>query len=175
MSLRCMASISLVNLTAQFPALSLHGRKRTEQREKALDILEPLYIFLDNLPTATSLDSKGCFDLCVELEPLAIEREQHPAHPVNFFKPWSVSKMQSHEKNMESELVQEWIPRMERTLKLDDLAKIYLGSGPPKIWHWAMTMCHRLMWEVVMAPRMGTEENSETIDLLIGWRFSEYV
>lgn len=79
--------------------------------EKGLQEFEGLepFSFVDNTTTLQTLQ--------IDFQPLALEAKDLPTKSGNFFKPWSVSDMKKHEKNMESERVKKDLPPLELTLK----------------------------------------------------------
>ncbi|KAE8151535.1 hypothetical protein BDV25DRAFT_138770 [Aspergillus avenaceus] len=150
--------------------LSLREAKN-EQRENEWHALERLFKKLydssDSVIPADLLQS-----LPINLQPLDLETDDIP-NTDRFFRPWSVVKLETHVRSTEVTEANEDVAVVESILK-DDTPR-YKAMGGCKTWEWASELCYRLMWEVAVAPRKGTEGDLQTIKTVYGWRCLPYL
>ena len=175
------------SLKESLKGLTLRSRRKAEQKEVAFDKLAELYCDVISLENFSLIKKSGTLvnldlqDLVIEDESLVpIEGKDDPTEAANFFKPWSVSEMEKHKKNPNSEEVKQDLPRVENTLRrilrredINGRTREKMETGP-----WGRSMCYRLRWEVATAPRMGIEgyagqPDAGTMKSHIKWRFHE--
>jgi hypothetical protein len=162
---RLKRTVSRVNIKGLVPR-----PKNINPREHVGKKLEELFERLEKR-SCPNISEDGLNDLSVELHDLTIEDENNPGPPSGsgrFFRPWMPSMLETYEKNMDSEEVKKDVQCME-----DDLVEgdpIMRENDGWETWMWASSMCYRLLWEVNIAPRIGTDGDSQTLKSLTEWR-----
>ncbi|PWY86706.1 hypothetical protein BO70DRAFT_422305 [Aspergillus heteromorphus CBS 117.55] len=95
------------------------------------------------------------------------------ANNIKFFVPWSEEALERHPRNLAPGPENVRLSRTEKILK--DGSQYFIGIGAWHTYRWASHMSSRLVEEVDIAPRMGTEDNRRPLKSLTGWRHSEAI
>lgn len=165
---RLKRRVSRINLKDLVPR-----PKNINPREHVGKKLEELFERLDS-SDVTNIPKDILKDLSVELHDLTIEDEDNPGPKSGsgkFFRPWTPSRMAEHERNMDSEEVKEDFQATEEDVV--EGCPTMRETGGWETWMWGSSMCYRLMWEVNIVPRYGTEGDSLPLKSITRWRCTE--
>ncbi|KAJ5092596.1 hypothetical protein NUU61_007466 [Penicillium alfredii] len=147
--------------------LSIIGHLREKNKGKVQENIQKLFNSL-MLNDKVSMDAKDLQSL--DLRSFNPE-EENLQLPSQFFKPWSLSKLQQHEKNLEDKKASDMLHSFETVMREGD--PFLMEHGGYETWRRTRSLCTRLAWEVQMFPRKGTTGNCLALKSLTHWRCSE--
>ncbi|KAJ5585067.1 uncharacterized protein N7459_004867 [Penicillium hispanicum] len=147
----------------------LTGRSREEKRATVQNALRDLF---QKLETATQL-SFGEGDM-IELDLHFFDPDTELSQPARnqFFRPWPLSKLREHEKNLEIKEAKDRLETMESIMEADNLGlPVPVTDG--NIWRKLRHISCRLVCEMEVFPRQGTEGNRQPLTRLTHWRYTD--
>lgn len=139
---------------------------KEEQRQEILLQLDDLFEQLIELDPGW-IPSEALVRFPIEIQPLNVDNLV-----AGYFKPWPLSELAKHPKNLDSPETRTRLNQLETMM---DHGEEYMNEnfGDTDNSDWNKALCYRLAWEFGMAPRQGTKDDRQPLRRIIGWRLHE--